>query len=264
MTKTNAVEKIIYKGYEIEIIQDDNGINPRKDFDPLGTMICFHNQYSLGDKHDWRNPKEMYRQLAIESDPYLQDRIEYWENGKGWALIINRVAKMSLESSKKWDTASGEVDRIIDKLIQSAIDKNYVVLPLYLYDHAGITMSTSPFSCPWDSGQVGIIYISKKKALEEYSWKRLTKSNRTKLISYLVAEVELYDQFLTGDCYGYNIHKLNEDDENDEDYEVDSCWGFFGHNWEENGLFDHAKPSIDHHILRMKKAEEHYRNCWSL
>ena len=35
-----------------------------------------------------------------------------------------------------------------------------VILPLYLYDHSGITMNTCGFSCPWDSGQVGWIYAS--------------------------------------------------------------------------------------------------------
>ena len=30
--------------------------------------------------------------------------------------------------------------------------KDVIALPLYLYDHSGITIRTSPFSCPWDSG----------------------------------------------------------------------------------------------------------------
>ena len=29
-----------------------------------------------------------------------------------------------------------------------------IVQPLYLYDHGGITMNTTGFSCSWDSGQV--------------------------------------------------------------------------------------------------------------
>ena len=38
-----------------------------------------------------------------------------------------------------------------------------VILPLYLYDHSGITMNTCGFSCPWDSGQVlSLIHISGK------------------------------------------------------------------------------------------------------
>jgi len=43
----------------------------------------------------------------------------------------------------------------------------YVILPLYLYDHGGITMSTGAFSCPWDSGQVGWIYAPKKTFIDE-------------------------------------------------------------------------------------------------
>ena len=31
-------------------------------------------------------------------------------------------------------------------------------------------MSTGPFSCPWDSGQVGFIYVEKKKVKEEWGW----------------------------------------------------------------------------------------------
>lgn len=38
--------------------------------------------------------------------------------------------------------------------------KAAVVLPLYLYDHSGITINTTGFSCPWDSGQVGFTYAT--------------------------------------------------------------------------------------------------------
>ena len=35
-----------------------------------------------------------------------------------------------------------------------------VYLNLYLYDHSGLRMNTTGFSCPWDSGQVGYIYMT--------------------------------------------------------------------------------------------------------
>ena len=39
----------------LRIIQDEDPVNPRLDFDNLGTMICFHKRYNLGDAHhiDW-------------------------------------------------------------------------------------------------------------------------------------------------------------------------------------------------------------------
>lgn len=91
-------------------------------------------------------------------------------------------------------------------------DKIALVKPLYLYDHSGITISTVPFSCPWDSGQVGVVYVLKQDN-EEVDAEQIIES-----------EVKLYDQFLTGEVYGFRIFQGVEDDAE----EVDSCWGFYG------------------------------------
>jgi hypothetical protein len=74
-----------------------------------------------------------------------------------------------------------------------------VILPLYLYDHSGITMSTSPFSCRWDSGQVGWTFVSKKKIREEYGVKRISKELIEKVTEMLEGEVRTYDMYLTGE-----------------------------------------------------------------
>jgi hypothetical protein len=74
-----------------------------------------------------------------------------------------------------------------------------VILPLYLYDHSGITMNTKGFSCRWDSGQVGWIFVSKKKIREEYNVKRITKSLVSKVTELLINEVDIYDKYLTGE-----------------------------------------------------------------
>lgn len=90
---------------------------------------------------------------------------------------------------------------------------------LYLYDHSGVTMSVSPFSCPWDSGQVGIIFVDPETVRKEFSVKRISKKIKAKAFEILEAEVKTYDQFLTGEFYGYII--LDKDGEH-----TDSCWGF--------------------------------------
>jgi hypothetical protein len=41
--------------------------------------------------------------------------------------------------------------------------------PLYLYDHSEITIRTYPFDCPWDSGQVGFVFITRDTAKRELS-----------------------------------------------------------------------------------------------
>ena len=60
--------------------------------------------------------------------------------------------------------------------------------------------------------------------LEEYGGKIVTAKLKERVKQYLINEVETYDQFLTGDVYGYIITELDEDEE----YDIDSCWGFYG------------------------------------
>lgn len=96
------------------------------------------------------------------------------------------------------------------------------VLPLHLYDHTGITMRCAAFGDPWDSGQVGWGFVTMATARKE--WPHLAKPALRKMAADCIrAEVETYDQFLTGDVYGYVI----EDEDEDGD-KLDSCWGFFG------------------------------------
>ena len=178
-------------GKTLEIYQDEYPDNPRTTWDNMGTMICFHGRYDLGDKHEYN------------SNDY--DNWDEMEN----AIIKNE------------DVA--------------------VILPLYLYDHSGITMNTTGFSCRWDSGQVGFIIVSRETLRKEYGVKRITKKVIEKATKVLLGEVETYDQYLTGDVYGYklfNIVKCDLGHEHKE--EIDSCWGFYGDNFDENGLFDHV------------------------
>ena len=99
-----------------------------------------------------------------------------------------------------------------------------VILPLYLYDHSGITMRTHSFNDRWDSGQVGFIYATRKDILENWTQtkpKNLTKDLKQKAYDLLKAEVGEYDDYLTGNVYGYIL-----EDENGE--EICSCWGYAG------------------------------------
>lgn len=115
-----------------------------------------------------------------------------------------------------------------------------VVLPLYLYDHSGITMNTTGFSCRWDSGQVGFIYVTKDKIMEDYGVKSIRRELKEKVEKMLINEVETYDQYLTGDVYGFEIIKITKCDQGHEHEETeDSCYGFFGDDIKENGILDH-------------------------
>ena len=159
------------KKYRIKIIQDENPFSPRED-DNLGTMVCFHSRYNLGDKHDFSRE---------EAREFLKSK------------------------------------------------EICVSLPLYLYDHSGITMNTSGFSCRFDTCCVGFTYVTKEQVRKEYGVKRITKEVIEKVTKVLEGEVETYDQYLRGDVYGYEIYEVTTCSEGHEHEKfVDSCWGFYG------------------------------------
>jgi len=131
----------------------------------------------------------------------------------------------------------GSTDELLAAIIKA--EDPAVILPLYLYEHSGITMKTTPFDCRWDSGQVGFIWITKKAALDNWSWKRLNKARLQQIKDYILADVKVYDDFISGAVYGYTIK--NPDGEEIEA----SCWGFYG--------FDSIKE--DGHAIVEAKAE---------
>lgn len=74
-----------------------------------------------------------------------------------------------------------------------------VILPLYLYDHSGITMATTPFYDHWDSGQVGFILVSKSAIARWFNTCYCTKKLIEKARYILEGEVEEYNLYLTGE-----------------------------------------------------------------
>lgn len=105
-------------------------------------------------------------------------------------------------------------------------------LPLYLYDHSGLTMNTKGFHCPWDSGQVGYIYYT-EESLRDHGFKEIPEEN--KLLDMLRAEVEEYDRYLRGEVYGFKAYELimiNPSGDISQYGITDSCWNFNYSDWE--------------------------------
>lgn len=196
-------ELIARKGrFTAHLIPDPDPPNPCEDYDQAGTMVCWHSRYNLGHTGGTRRDGSDYSKEYAGMFDTPADFREWWrENGKGG-----------------------------------------VILPLALYDHSGLTMwvgsGPSPFDQQgWDSGQVGYVFITREKILEEWGKPggRVTAKMRELAEKLLRAEVKCYDQYLIGDVYGYVVqeHKSDDEDEQEDGEEVDSCWGFFGRDYAE-------------------------------
>ncbi len=116
------------------------------------------------------------------------------------------------------------------------------VLPVYLYDHGNITISTEPFNNPFDSGQIGFIYITEDH-LEDMGHDEIPDTEKLK--DWMQGDVDTYRQYLEGEVYGFKLYETSKCDHGHEHKEEqDSCWGFYGTEWEENGLLDHLPDTF--------------------
>lgn len=95
-----------------------------------------------------------------------------------------------------------------------------IFLPVYMYDHSGQTIKTTPFSCPWDSGLIGYIYVTYEKIKEFLGVSYITKTVISRVKKLLRQEIEELDIWIRGDIFGFVVI-----DENHK--QVDSCWGFY-------------------------------------
>ena len=146
--------------------------------------------------------------IYTENDP--QNPREEWENF-GKMVCFHRNYKLGDKHSFSVESLQEFLDENKDKI---------VALPLYLYDHSGMTMSAKPFSCIFDSGQVGVIYATYEDIRKAYKIKRVSPKILEQVKSRLLSEVEVFDRYLTGQVYGYVVEDSKGND-------IDSCWGYY-------------------------------------
>lgn len=94
--------------------------------------------------------------------------------------------------------------------------RSWHILPLWLYDHSGTVYQageSNPFSCPWDSGRVGIVALRKRE------WKG-DPSEAMRSVC------EAYTAWANGDCWSYTI-------EDGDGETVDSLCGLVGSDYAE-------------------------------
>ena len=100
------------------------------------------------------------------------------------------------EDYKSWDELARGILRD---------NPNAVILPVYMYDHSGLAFSTGPFSCPWDSGQVGFIFFPLKDYREAHGIKRVSKKMRKEMEETLTQVVQDYSDELNQTYYYFKI-----------------------------------------------------------
>lgn len=175
----NTIREERRGNYVVRVYQEEEPTDVREYH--CGTkMVCFHNRYTLGDKHNYQ--KEDYN---------------------SWEELKEQIIKDN---------------------------EGTIVLPLYLYDHSGLSISTTPFSCKWDSGQVGWIYSTENYVTSES----------------MDIDVQTYDKYLKGEIYHYVVSKIEVCEKGHEhEEEIENIGGWFDiDDCLENGLLEIPEEHI--------------------
>ena len=130
--------------------------------------------------------------ISVFSDDDTENPIEHWDCNVGTVALIDKYRHLGNE----------EYD---------GVGEDYIALPVYLYDHSGISVSTSPFNCQWDSGRVGAIYVDPK------DYPEVTEDLLKKMME---ETIEVLNQYVSGQVYYFSVKdKWGE--------EIDSCGGIY-------------------------------------
>jgi len=121
-----------------------------------------------------------------------------------------------------------EKTRAKAKELRPEVFKDFHVFPLSAYIHSGVALYMGNHKvCPWDSCQVGAVLVAKSEF-----------KNKAKAEKVASGLVEIWNDYLSGNVYRYVIVDDNED-------EVDSCWGYYGDYEKENGALIAARQEVE-------------------
>lgn len=176
--------------------------------------------------------------IEIHFEPYPEDFNPRQDDNLGRMVCFSRSHNLGDDHGFPAHDLGNEISDLADNIAKYEDDK-IVWLPMYAYIHGGITINTTGYSCPWDSGNIGLIYITYEMIRSEYRWKRITKKRIEKIEGYLRNEVKTYDHYVSGQVYGYKIKDGDGED-------LDSCWGYLGN--PDDYMILEAEKQIDYMI----------------
>lgn len=144
-----------------------------------------------------------------------------------------------------------EIQRnIVKKAREYNIDNSYLeeyyIFPVSAYIHSGISLSLSneeyPFTSIWDTSMKGFVLVLKNCKEDTFDINVNEEEAKDKAENL----IKTWNQYLSGDVYGYMVETPNGEEQG-------GCWGYYGHNFEENDLINTAKMDIDNAKVEYKK-----------
>lgn len=139
---------------------------------------------------------------------------------------INPARKYGLTDQESIEAAEREARRP---------GAEFIAFPVYMYDHSGTSYSIRPFSCPWDSGRAGTLFLRRSDFGRPFR----------KAAESILAE---YTAWANGQVYGFIV-------EDEEGEHLDSCWGFIEPNGADGYVLEAGRESLAYLAAEREAAQ---------
>jgi len=214
------------------------------------------------------------RRIVIEQDESPEDPLENID----WCEIVTAKGSRSRFGHKQvsgdWlESRDGEIPYLHgDPDEPEFFEKRnpICVLPVGKYEHSGILLfiGTRGPDHPWDSGQIGWIWMDAKgyKEWQGVDWVE-TKENLEHVEAALTGIIEEYSHYISGDVWCTRIerwipaceHGHGGEWERDDDFTT--CGGYIGE-WDEGGLLEDAKAEVEATVEQRLHARKWWVKLW--
>ncbi len=255
--------------FRVRMIQDDSPANPFTDDDGHWPMIVDYQDrghnfttYDKGKGPSLDNPLARFtdgqiirHQKAILAA--LGDTCYNAWTGSQWSLADDFAGHMADYCAKGDDRADIMRDYFNDQLGNVSEGDRLETLAS-LYAIIGI-QSLCACSNGYSQGDYAeLLIVATPEAMDAFGWPKEKRNDVARVAADMESQRKLYGQWAWGDCYGYIVEQAPADDDarDDDDawQEVDSCWGFYGDDPQENGMDGYILSAIDYRQRQEESA----------
>ncbi len=164
-----------FRGYKIRIETDDDPLDPR-DRDLMGIIGEWHSRMTFGD-------------FKISKDGVYRSKFPDY------------TKEVAIREGRLWELED------IEQFMES---QGWLWKPLYMISHSGTRLSLYDPECPFDSGQVGYVYITKENIRRQLGVKLVTKPVREEAWKWVEDELNDLDNYMNGGQYRFFIEDAPE------------------------------------------------------
>jgi hypothetical protein len=235
-------ETIEYKGYKIEVAQDEHAENPFEAWDCEPPLVAFY-----GGRHGSATSYQGAPETLAEVVQLMPAAC--FKRGQRCALIramLNCSMKEFAEVVREYGDVQSAFSQLASEQVggrpegwRSAIE--WLEMAEALLNWAGI-----PCLNTQSNGYSTLILV-----ILTPEWQEMAGTLPEYRQACMQGAADLYGAWAWGDVYGVaTIRAPGEepDDDNGEELEDGSCWGFYGRDHEKSGLLEHARSIIDYDI----------------